>query len=678
MNGTPTTISTNVEGIISSLDVQDFMLPLYEMLVNSIQAIEEKGICDSGDINIIINREKNGARGFAEPIESIIIRDNGAGFTNENYNSFLCAYSPKKINIGGKGVGRFTALAVFDSLSIQSIYLDNANKLRKRSFILKREDGLIADYTDEEAANEESTGSVITLFNINQAFRQETTTLTLDKIKDDLLHHCLLYYINGSKINITVSEGNTTLNLREYYDGDSVVNSHETYRLNQEEYYIYAIKNTKRSENICSLCANNRVVKNKRVTTFLPIFGKPITNEVETYHLSIFVVSSHLDRIVNHSRTDFKFPKNIEKDYNEPNSVSSLVITEDDVYNIVINFLHDKYNTSIKKWQDEQKNRIEQFINSDDGLEFRHITVSDSILNNLKGNATENDILKVLTETKIKRSSALRQKKDKLFKKNYSNDESYCTLMNEVLSLTDEESKSQLAQYVSHRNVIIRLMENMLAQHPNTSSREYALESALHNIIYTMGGNHNTMSYDEHNLWLLDDRLAYHRYIYSDTKCRRHAPIADITNSLKEPDIALYDIPFCYAEREEYGDIKNIVLFEFKRPGRTVNISDYLKQREEQIEAVSEEDIKDANGRHHRINGDTPVFFYYICDEPTYVNLKRKLIKGHGYLESPFNTLYSTTTNIHSEIITYNTILKNAKRRNRILFSKLGLPTNLY
>ncbi len=36
-----------------------------------------------------------------------------------------------------------------------------------------------------------------------------------------------------------------------------------------------------------------------------------------------------------------------------------------------------------------------------------------------------------------------------------------------------------------------------------------------------MGGNQSTISYDKHNLWLIDDRLSFHRYIYSDTKIKK-------------------------------------------------------------------------------------------------------------------------------------------------------------
>lgn len=54
-----------------------------------------------------------------------------------------------------------------------------------------------------------------------------------------------------------------------------------------------------------------------------------------------------------------------------------------------------------------------------------------------------------------------------------------------------------------------------------------------------MGGNQNTIAYDKHNLWLLDDRLTFHRYIYSDKQIKSHKPIED-TSACKKKQILQY------------------------------------------------------------------------------------------------------------------------------------------
>lgn len=50
-----------------------------------------------------------------------------------------------------------------------------------------------------------------------------------------------------------------------------------------------------------------------------------------------------------------------------------------------------------------------------------------------------------------------------------------------------------------------------------------------------MGDTDKTIPYDKHNLWLLDDRLTSHRYIYSDKQVRLHTP-AESSECIKETD----------------------------------------------------------------------------------------------------------------------------------------------
>jgi hypothetical protein len=81
------------------------LLPLFEAVVNSIQAIGPE--VQNGKIEIKAYREKvvqqnlvgNSALG---KIVSFEITDNGVGFNEANYSSFNTAYSTYKLKIGGK------------------------------------------------------------------------------------------------------------------------------------------------------------------------------------------------------------------------------------------------------------------------------------------------------------------------------------------------------------------------------------------------------------------------------------------------------------------------------------------------------------------------------------------------------------------------------------------------
>jgi hypothetical protein len=108
--------SVNLKGRINNfpLGKQDYLLPLFEAISNSIHAIEdmkEINQAHKGIIEIEIEREKipqlTEPEEILQPITGFIIKDNGIGFTDKNMASFMESDSSYKLTRGGKGVGRF-------------------------------------------------------------------------------------------------------------------------------------------------------------------------------------------------------------------------------------------------------------------------------------------------------------------------------------------------------------------------------------------------------------------------------------------------------------------------------------------------------------------------------------------------------------------------------------------
>lgn len=74
-----------------------------------------------GEVNIFLYLDEKG-----EYPENIEIEDNGAGFNTVNFDSFLTFDSAYKMKIGGKGIGRFSWLKVFEKAHITSVFLKMA------------------------------------------------------------------------------------------------------------------------------------------------------------------------------------------------------------------------------------------------------------------------------------------------------------------------------------------------------------------------------------------------------------------------------------------------------------------------------------------------------------------------------------------------------------------------
>ena len=214
------------------------------------------------------------------------------------------------------------------------------------------------------------------------------------------------------------------------------------------------------------MCGHNRKVKGKRIDKIYPIFSSPEEDSGQMFYYKVYVVSPYLDSRVNMSRNEFNFPKVKSEDEEEQKEeldidVQKLIVEKDiDVKTIEVikTLFPELVNDRIKTVQ----NRVNSFLSSDDGLEYRHLSLDETFYASLSDNIDEKDLDEAFHTYQYKKSKEARKKRDKLFKRDYSNKEDYQQLLKEVVDTTTQEGLSRLAQYVSHRKTIITLLEKYL------------------------------------------------------------------------------------------------------------------------------------------------------------------------------------------------------------------------
>jgi hypothetical protein len=112
------------------------LLPLFEAVINSLQAIE-LGKVARGKIEIEVDRAQTEFELGGElhaPALNFAVTDNGPGFDEENFRSFETSDSILKERLGGKGVGRLLWLKAFDDVSVDSIFRDPHGRVCRRRF----------------------------------------------------------------------------------------------------------------------------------------------------------------------------------------------------------------------------------------------------------------------------------------------------------------------------------------------------------------------------------------------------------------------------------------------------------------------------------------------------------------------------------------------------------------
>jgi hypothetical protein len=185
-----------------------------------------------------------------------------------------------------------------------------------------------------------------------------------------------------------------------------------------------------------------------------------------------------------------------------------------------------------------------------------------------------------------------------------------------------------------------------------------------------MGVSSRDIFLDQQNLWLIDERLCFHTLLTSDKKLNK-TPGLERTSG-KEPDILafFYDTPIGVAEPDNLPG-GGVVIVEFKRPGRDDYDKDPADQIIQRFVEIDGGNVKDIEGR--PINPARLRYVGYLIADLTPTLRKQVTMRYHRSAddEGYFYTL--PDGNGYIEIISYDKLLRDAKRRNRALFEKLGI-----
>jgi len=237
----------------------------------------------------------------------------------------------------------------------------------------------------------------------------------------------------------------------------------------------------------------------------------------------------------------------------------------------------------------------------------------------------------------------------------------------------NELGVSALAQYVMHRKIILELFDRALSL--NIKTEKYPLEKMIHNIIFPMKSTNEDLLYSQQNLWILDERLNYHSFIASD-KQLRSLKSELVSASANSPDLVIFDRKLAFTEGEH--PINNIIVVEFKRPQRDdyTDEDNPLAQCFKMVQEIRGGQFLDNNGRPVSVaNSNIPAHCYVISDITTKLisiletHDATKMPDGQGYYG------YHRTFGIYYEVLSYNKVLRDSQKRNKMFFDKLNIAT---
>ena len=144
---------------------------------------------------------------------------------------------------------------------------------------------------------------------------------------------------------------------------------------------------------------------------------------------------------------------------------------------------------------------------------------------------------------------------------------------------------------------------------------KYKKEDIIHSLICPMQHTSDNIPFNEMNLWIIDEKLSYHKFLASDTKLKS----IPVINSKSEDrvDIAIFDQAISYSSEKDH--FNSISIIELKRPGRNDYSAggkdrDPIEQVLRYVKQIREGKATLANGRDFGNVENTPFYCYIVAD----------------------------------------------------------------
>ena len=119
-------LTVEIDQLVNLLPQVNFYKPIIECITNSLEA-------NSNNIAVELHSSSKEGTAFKDDrfINKVIVKDDGDGFTESNFEAFKKYRTKKKIHLGCKGVGRLTWLKIFNKAEISSSFQENGRMLQR-------------------------------------------------------------------------------------------------------------------------------------------------------------------------------------------------------------------------------------------------------------------------------------------------------------------------------------------------------------------------------------------------------------------------------------------------------------------------------------------------------------------------------------------------------------------
>ncbi len=639
--------------------IKNWQMAVAEVVTNAKDAISVSG--RTGAIEVEIIRETNLMPDQVRAnIQDVVVRDDGVGFTHENFLAFCTPDSLHKQSTGGKGVGRITCLQAFRQIEVTSNYQEDGEWLL-RTVVLQCEPPCIVDTLADGTPGEWRTAARLVGLLSNY---QAGSSKSLDEFVAWLSEHFIGTLVEKPTWlrSIIVRDGKEQIDLT-----SSVSGRHrwtESFEINkyQFEANCYEISENEKKDMVRFVASGRVVPANTRELEF---YVPHLLSISDTASHSFLIKSSFFDEHINDARNGVPFSEDGED--------GVLGVSAAKFREALGNALKTRLTDVIAQASSSFKERVSEVVRQDAPY-YRPLLSAyfeSREFKSLSRSSKDDEILASIDSFKRRDAQALKRESKRLAQLQ-TQTAGYWESARSLAASVDVQKKVALAEYVSLRKIVLDRLQQLVDSKTDTIGQT---EEAIHNLIFPMRNDTESQPGADHQLWIVDERLESHDYLASDQ------PIDGKKGD--RPDLLALDRVGAFGAdpNSAAAGYERIVLVEFKKALRDLvnEKTDELPHRQMMryaLQITQEKARFYGSKRPIKVTSNARYYMYAVCDMSK--ALLERLERDEHFIVSPSGDgAFAVAGNgsYYMEYISLPKLLEDAIGRNRAFFQRLGLDT---
>lgn len=658
---------TDIEGKIRSLVISErnWLLPVFEAVVNSIQSIRESRREDGYVVVTVLRQPQLNVfedEAALPPIEGFQIEDNGIGFDDKNFKSFNTAYSRHKFEIGGKGVGRFTWLVVFDSAEVSSYFSQGDKNLHREFRFVPTSEGVVdRPLREVDGANR---GTKLVIRGVKNKYRNKYPKRT-ESIANRIIEHCLGFFVLGDCPSIVLHDPatNTLLDLNEMFKSTFLRSvDQESIEVLGQRFNLWHLHVDPVEDHSHRLvyCGDARTVRTEKLGVAKDLQVIKDVNAGYSWVYACYISGDFLDKSLSEDRTTFGIPQ-------EPDLFHEGILDWATLSREVSKRAEEHLLSHLQPLREDNVRRISDLVCTKLYMYRPLIKFRPDLIESLPIMSSEERIEAELHRLYIQFKEDLRNQQNALMKPRAKEtlSKQHERLQKFIREYSETET-ARLADCVSHRKAAVELLEAAISRR---FGEKFDREEVIHSLIFPMKITSDDIEPGNHNLWIIDERLASHSYLASDVPFSKMKDYVEVDGA-ERPDLIIFRVGHAFGEG---FDRDSISIVEFKKAGLPFLPKDDnpIDRFMSYVEKLKDGQYRDHLGRKVAVEKNARFYCYLIADleeEDCRMLGHRGFIRmpeGNGYFM--FNADYRT----YIEVIDFQKLLKDVKTRHRAFFEAL-------